>query len=163
MIYHVYISIFCYILCSYRYIPWYTELGPFFLSSMLISRISRQWRIWPTTRTCLCAFYVSMHALATCRHARPCWTNLGPIQIQTNFKFDRSSMMLRHRPSQTAISMSPANRESAILHWSPCWTVEKWCGDQQWLYTMFILLYIIYILWYWCYVYRQTRRILLGV
>ena len=68
-----------------------------------------------------------------------------------------------NRPLQTAVSMSPVNRESAILHLLPCWTVEKWCGDQRWLCTMFILLYTIYILWYWCYVFRQTQRILLVV
>ncbi len=41
-------------------------------NSMPILRISRQWQTWPTTRTCSCASYGSMHVLATSKHMRLC-------------------------------------------------------------------------------------------
>ena len=137
-------SIYPCILGSYRYIPWYTELSFFFVQKHVhIENIKTVANLNNNKDVFVCI----LHFHARAGYLQTYETLLDQLRshpdsdqvLQDQYHDDVETQW--HTPSLTAISMSTANRESAILHLLPCWTVEKWCGNQLWLYTMFKLLY----------------------
>ncbi len=112
---------------------------------MPISRISKQWQTWQTTRMYSCESFGIMHMLDSSRHMRLCLRKL--MHILAQLQFQQTNMRWREQLMRTAISMCHARLEFAILPLSPWSSVRICCGDHQYYSTIWM-----YIPWYtWIY------------